>query len=226
MAKTPWLTVWTHPRETVAAIAAKNPKQELWWLSAIYGFSSVLNSFQSLLIGQHVHIFLIFLLAAALSPLWGYVSISVWSWIVALTGKWLKGAGDFQTVRCAYAWSCVPLLINIPLWSILFVLFGSSLFTNFTEPQLLTQIQVTCLFLILLARVVAVIWSLVIYINALAAVQQFSILRAIGNILSAGALVFAVFYLFFYLFNLIVQPMPQPTSLLIDLNLSQTLRYL
>jgi hypothetical protein len=174
---------------------AENPNQSLWWLAAIYGFSSLLNTFQSMMLGFKVSLLGIFLLAAVFSPLWGYISISIWSWVVSLTGKWIKGVGEFKAVRAAYAWSCVPLIANIPLWFILAFLFGQQLFVNFSDSQALSQAQVALLFLILLIRIVAAIWSIVIYLNALAEVQRFTILRAISNVIIAGLLVGIAAYL-------------------------------
>jgi len=226
MSSNPWLTIWTQPRETVARVVSENPKKDLWWLATIYGFSSLLNVFQSFLAGNSLQVFAIFIIALAISPFWGYLNLSIWSWVTTITGKWLKGAGNFQTVRCAYAWSFVPLIINIPIWILLGVLFGSQLFTNFADHQLLSNVQVTTLFCLLLLRVTSVIWSIVIYVNALAEVQRFSILRAIGNILLTGLLITLSAYLFFYLLSYFVHPLPQATSFFIDNNLSQTLRYL
>jgi hypothetical protein len=45
------------------------------------------------------------------------------------------------------------------------------------------------LFCVLIGKVVLAIWSLVIYLNALAEVQQYSVLRAIGNVIIAGIVV-------------------------------------
>ena len=226
MSNNPWLTIWAHPRETIAGIISKNPNKDLWWLSAIYGFSSLLNIFQTFLVGKHLELFVIFLIVLVLCPLWGYLNLSIWSWVVAFTGKWLKGAGNFQVVRSAYAWSCVPLLINVPIWILLTFLFGSQLFSNFSEHPLLTNGQVTLLFCLLLLRVTGVIWSIVIYVNALAEVQKFSILRAIGNILLTGLFFAIAAYLVLFLLSFFMHPLPQATSFFLDNNLSQTLRYL
>ncbi len=196
----PWKTIWTEPRATIASIVAENPNRSLWCLAAIYGFSSLLNTFQSIMLGINLRLPAIFLLALVLAPFWGYIAFSIWSWVVCFTGKWLKGTGSFQAVRAAYAWSCAPLIANIPLWFILAAIFGQQLFTNFSENYLLTDGQVTVLFAILIIRIAAAIWSIVIYLNALAQVQQFSILRSIGNVLIAGAIVGVAAYLLLILF--------------------------
>ena len=185
----PWLSIWTQPRATIRKIITVNPKRSLWLLAAIYGFSSLLNSFQSATLGTQMGMLPIFLIALILSPIWGFIVFGVWSWVVSWTGKWLKGRGDFQEVRAAYAWSCVPLTINGLLWIVMILIFGHVLFLNFPEGHALNNGQATALFLILIAKVVLAIWSLVIYLNALAEVQQFSVLRAIGNVILSGIII-------------------------------------
>lgn len=187
--KSPWISIWTEPRDTIRRIIALNPKRSIWLLAAIYGFSSLLNSFQSGSLGARMGIAPLFLLAVILAPFWGYLVFALWSWVIVWTGKLFKGQGNFQTVRAAYAWSCVPFAVTALLWVVLIVMFGHSLFTDFPQEHLLTGGQTALLFCILIGKVVLVIWSLIIYLNALSEVQRFSILRAIGNVIVAALII-------------------------------------
>lgn len=195
----PWASIWTKPRATIARIVQENPDRGLWWLALIYGFSGILNTFQSMLLGRQFGIFWLFLFAAIIGPLWGYLSFSFWSWVVTFTGRWIKGTGRFKEVRAAYAWSSFPLIVNVFLWFVLAFVFGNSLFTNISEGYPLTQAQVSVLFVILLIRITVAIWSLVLYLNTLSEVQKFSILRSIANIAIAAVLIGVVFYLIIFL---------------------------
>jgi hypothetical protein len=128
------------------------------------------------------------------APFWGWINLSVWSWFVSWVGKWFKGQGSFTTVRSAYAWSCVPLIINVPLWLLMVALFGHQLFLNFPNAHLMPNGEVLLLFIILVIKVILAVWSLVIYLNALAEVQKFSILRAILNVVVSGVILGVVFF--------------------------------
>jgi hypothetical protein len=183
----PWVSIWTKPRSTIARLAKESPPTRgLWVLAAIYGFSGLLNFFQSMFLGHKLGLSPILLLAIVLGPLWGYASFSLWSLSVWFTGRWLKGEAGFKVIRLAYAWSCVPFIINVLLWGIMISVFGQILFMNFTEGYAFTQGEVAFLFGILIARIAVGIWSFIIYLNALAEVQQYSIYRAIGNALLAA----------------------------------------
>ena len=81
------------------------------------------------------------------------------------------------------------------------MLFGHQLFLNFPEAHFLPTSQVIFLFVVLISKVILSIWSLVIYVNALSEVQQFSILRSILTVVVAG-LVFSV--MIFLLWSLLI----------------------
>ena len=184
-----WVSIWVHPRETIRRIVTENKKRSLWLLASIYGFSSLLSCFQSFSLGSVVGAVSIFILALIFAPIWGYIAFAFWSFVVSWTGKWFKGVADFQSVRAAYAWSCVPLAVSDLIWVMMLVLFGASLFMAPPSGQIFPQGQTVVLLTLLFGKVILSIWSLVIYVNALAEVQKFSILRAIGNIVIAGILV-------------------------------------
>lgn len=191
----PWLTIWTEPRATIARVVAENPNRSIWPLAWVYGFCSLMNLSQSIELGAVMGTAGILILNALLAPFWGYVSFSIWSAVVAFVGKWLKGQGSFQTVRAAYAWSYVPVVLNIPLWLLMVILFGHQLFLDLPNAQVLPYAEVMVLFGILIAKVILAVWSLVIYINALSEVQKFSVLRAIINLVLAGLILMILFSL-------------------------------
>lgn len=178
----PWLSILTQPRATISSITAENPKRGLWILAWIYGFLSLLNCFQTLTLGHSLSLFSILLLAVVFAPIWGIIVFGIWSWVVYCIGKLLKGQATFSYVLSAYAWSCVPLILSMALWIVLLFAFGSSLFQNFPESLPMQGGQIFILFAVLVTKVIVAIWSLVIFINALAEVQGFSIARSILSI--------------------------------------------
>ncbi len=153
------------------------------------------------MIGHSMSLFSVLLLAIVFAPIWGMIVFGIWSWVVFWIGKLLRGQGTFSFVRAAYAWSCVPLILSIVLWILLLFAFGSSIFQNFPESHPMKNGQIAILFTILIAKVIIAIWSLVIFINALAEVQKFSIIRAILNIVLSWVAIGIVFGLVWWGIN-------------------------
>ncbi len=217
MENSPWLSIWVRPRETIREIVQENPNKSIWLLAAVYGFSSLLNLFQSASLGSFFSPAALVIAAAILSPLWGMIWFSIWSWLVARTGKWFKGEGTYSEIRSAFAWSCVPFVLNIPLWLLMVGIFGAQLFMNFPEGYLLSNGVVTVLFIILIAKVILAVWSLVIYLNALAEVQKLSILKTIFNVIVAGIIIsvvlMAIWILILFSFGISIEA-PSKTTFL------------
>ncbi len=188
----PWLSIWTQPKATMKYIASTNPNRSLWLLSAIYGFPALLSFFQSLYLGYSLRPMALFLLALILSPIWGYVAFSFASFVILWVGKLFKGRGSFQEIRAAYAWSCVPLIVSCFFWVVLMFLFGGRLFISSADNLPFTNAEGVLLFSILIVKVVFAVWSLVIYLNALAEVQSFSILKSVGNVLVSAVFLIVV----------------------------------
>ncbi len=199
----PWRSIWCNPRSTIRSIVDTNPNRSLWILAFIYGFTALLNGFQTFPIALRVGLIPMVGITIILAALWGYLFFAVWSWAVLVTGKLFGGKATFATARAAYAWSCVPLLGNFCLWILLVVLFGSILFFGPQPHLVLSKPAITFLFILLLGKIVFSIWSIVVYLQALAEVQSYSVLRAIGNVILAaiflGILVAIPIYILVYL---------------------------
>lgn len=185
----PWKTIWTQPSATIREIVKENPNRSLWLLAALYGFPSLLNSFQSIFAGYFWPALPIFIMALILSPLWGYVVLSFVSVLVFWTGKWFRGKGSFREVRAASAWGCVPFMASSAVWVIWILAFGRRLFVPEWTMTPLTSMEMGLFFLGMLVKLVAFIWAIVIYLNALAEVQKFSMGRTIGNVIVSAILV-------------------------------------
>jgi hypothetical protein len=186
----PWTSMWVKPRDTIQSIVSENPDRSLWILAFIYGFTSLMNAFQTLETGTAIGLLGTLLLAIVIAPFWGYFVFSIWSMIIVWTGKWLKGQASFREVRAAYAWSNVPMILVIPLWLIILFAYGHMLF--YPQTPALPHSGLSLLFFLLMGKLVLAIWSLILFLQALAEVQKFSILRSIGNVILGIVVVIAL----------------------------------
>ena len=201
----PWTQMWVKPKESIRKIINFNPNYRLFVLSYLYGFVSLISLSQSMSLGQAINIYFIILICLILAPVWGFLVFSFSSIFVYFTGKWLKGNANYQQIRAAIAWSNVPILGNLVLWVILFVLFGTKLFQNFPKEYMLTNIQTAITFAISLLQLVLSIWVLILYINTLAEVQKFSIIKAIFNIIISVVIFIAIFMILMFIYSSILR---------------------
>lgn len=191
----PWKSILTKPRETIRGIIEYNSNYHLLLLSIIYGFSALLGIAQKFKVGEQLDFISLIIPVILLAPIWGYIVFSVGAWFVYLTGKLIKGKAEYKHVRAAIAWSNVPSIASGVLWVLLMVAYGRNLFSDLATKETLSTGQVWGIFSALFVMFIISIWSLVIYINALAEVQKFSVLKAILNIILSTIVIILISFL-------------------------------
>jgi len=199
----PWLYIWTSPKKTIQAIIDHNPNYRLGVLSAIYGFAGLLSLAQGGSIGFLLGFFPILIIAIILSPLWGYIVFSIFSYFIYFTGKWFKGQATYQQARASLAWANFPIIVNVIIWILLLIIYGPVLFKNFNHSIEPNTFNTIFLFTVMIIQFVASIWSLVIFISALAQVQKFSTWRSIFNIIVAAIILIVIMIIIALIVNAI-----------------------
>lgn len=181
--KNPWLSMWTKPRETIRAIVSFDPKYQFPLLAAIYGFPMLLNFAQSLSLGMNAHWGIILLIAAVLATFAGMLGILITSALLHWTGKWLGGKSTFLEMRAAVTWSNVTNIVTSATWLILALTFGQLAFVENFSSLAFMGWEKLLIFVLFLIQAVVSIWSIVIFIKAVAEVQGFSAWKGLLNLI-------------------------------------------
>ncbi len=181
--KSPWVTIWFEPRETMRQIMNTGLGQGFILLSAIYGLPLAFNLIQSFAFSVLVPLWAILIGSLVLCTFLGMIGIYVASWLLELTGAWIGGKANFMQIRSAVAWSNVPTVVTILMWILLLGVFGGQVFDReFAQTQFIGY-QAGILFLVMLVEMVVSVWGFIILLNTLAEVQGFSVWRALLNVL-------------------------------------------
>ena len=180
--KSPWLTIWFEPKETIRQIVKTDLRQGFLILSAIYGLPLAFNLIQSFAFSTVVPLWAILIGSLVLCSFLGMIGIYVASWLLEFTGKWIGGKANFMEIRAAVAWSNVPTVVTILMWVLLLGVFGGQIFDReFAQTQFVGY-QAGTLFIVMLIEMVISVWGFLILLNTLAEVQGFSVWRALLNV--------------------------------------------
>lgn len=159
----PFLTIWWHPRETMARMAAADSYPHAYVLAALCGLVGGIvedgNGPSQWISGAVKGV--IFL--ALLCPLAQFI------------GRKLGGQAELPAVRGALAWGSVPYLWMLPL-----SLFGDLVPSTLDDAKGYEWVLWVLLVLVMLG---VHAWCVVTTTRCLAQVQRFSIWRALGNYL-------------------------------------------
>ncbi len=190
----PWLKIWVEPKKTIRSIVTTNSKHGLVALCVIYGLPLALNLVQSFALVEVIPVWAALIGALVISGFLGIAGISIASWLLSVTGRWIGGKGSFDNVRAAVAWSNVPNFVTILMWVALFGVFGTQVLNrNFSDMQFIGY-QAGTLFLVMLIESIVSVWGFVILLNTLAEVQGFSLWRALLNVIIPFVAVVAIIW--------------------------------
>ncbi len=181
--RNPWLDILVKPRDTIRGIVQENPKKGLKFLYFLYGLPFALNMAQSLSLGSHVPVWGIVLGSLVLAMIFGWFGILLISGLFFVTGKWIRGVATFPQVRAAVAWSGVPNIATILMWTLLLIVFGGKVFyKEFAETSFIGH-EAGVIFAVFFVQSIASIWGFVILLQALGEVQGFSAWKALLNVI-------------------------------------------
>ncbi len=181
----PWFSIWTKPKQTIQEITDRNPRSRFLVLSFIYGLPWMLQFCQTLSIGMSWSLPLLLVLALVFAIPVGAIAFSLTAVVLHWTGKLIKGESNFINLRAAVSWSNVPNVVTIALWVVLIGVFGLHLFDTYFTAHDFTSTERMVVMITSGIELIAMIWSLVILVHTVAAVQKFSSWMGLLNVVFA-----------------------------------------
>jgi hypothetical protein len=198
----PWIGMWVRPRETIRAILSYNKSYLLMLLYWIYGFPLLLQFAQNFSLGDQYSLGAIVGAAVVGAIIIGFIGINLGAWLFHWTGRWIGGAGSFQDIRAAVAWSAVPNVVGIAIWLIQLAMFGNKVFSLMYFNMPLVGMQLSVTYICSVVSVVIMIWGLVILLKAVGEAQRFSAWKALLNVFLPFIVIFIGLKLLIWLFML------------------------
>ncbi len=191
----PWISMWTNPRKTIKAVLEYNPMYGFFYLAAItflqgFFFFVLYNGliFPNFLIAS--------LIALIVSPFIGAGWFYFFSWILFFTGRWFKGKANFHQIKASFAWSRIPLIIDLVTW------FSLALFIS--EPILVKYDGNFSIVIINLINLTTTIWAFVLLVMSLKEVNRYSYVRSILNVVIANIFASVMLFIVFSIFKIIM----------------------
>jgi len=201
----PWLEMWIRPRKTILSILRFNSDYLIYLLSVIYVLPYLLQAAQNFSLGEAFSLKFIVVGIFLSALLVGLLIINGISLLFYWTGRWFGGMASFHHIRAAIAWSNMPNLVNIAIWIFNVLTFGNILFTRgFVQIPFVGR-ELTYMFSASFIQAILTVWMLVLMLNALSAVQGFSIWKAILNLLASFFIIMIILSIFSFLISFIIK---------------------
>ncbi|MCC7126820.1 MAG: YIP1 family protein [Acidobacteria bacterium] len=174
---TPFLTIWTEPRETIRWIVDARGSWLVTPLILAAGFISALDQASLRSLGDRFPLSSVILFALVTAPL-SLVVMRLISIVAEWTGAKLGGSGHRDDIRTALAWASVPYLEwSLIAWPLMLSLFGSALFRT-AAPELDTANPIIVTGMSVL-QLIVLGWTFYASMQGLAEVHRFSFGKAV-----------------------------------------------
>ncbi len=159
--RSPWLTVWLRPRQTIEHLVAREPAYLVWPLAILGTIASLYNQIVVIagttdLLGWQLALSIV-LFGAVAGMVWLYVSGLTLSWIGGLLG----GGAPALHMRTAFAWSWWPTILGFVA---VLLIASSRAITPDVVPLLVAGTS---------------LWSLIVFLLMLGWVERFGVWRTI-----------------------------------------------
>lgn len=197
----PWKSLWLKPKQTIRQIVNINPSLHvipiMLILAIVYSISDGLdlsNSFERNLIEGNVSPnqisdILYYIGNLILAGIYMIIGLYLFAWLLHWTGKFLNGHALPRELRAAIAWSYIPSLIKVVIWSSSLIFFGWEMdryYTNDSEEVILDLvlgdfIGPSSLSIIAILTTILSIWSIFTSCQMIGEVQGFSAWTAVWN---------------------------------------------
>lgn len=189
----PLRSIWFHPSKTIAFVAHENPGYRLFILPIAAGFMTLPTV--ALFADEQTEIVIGFALSTLLAfgPIAELLQVFVGAYLIRLTGVWLGGSAGSSSIQTAIVWGNVP-IVAMTILGIAVLMFSFVYSEVADEPLRWGQSPTVSAvgWSLLLIQTVLIVWSVVILLKGIAAVQGFSTGRALLNALLAWSIPAAI----------------------------------
>lgn len=172
--------LWTQPRATLKYILGYCPDKYMSVLLMLGGIVRAIDQASNKHQGDHLSTAAILVLAVIGGSISGWISYSIYAWSLRVAGNWLGGRASTDEFKTIVAWSLVPTIIGLIFLIPEIAILGDSLFKSKQETT--SVVEDSILKICNLGSLVLGIWSFVLLVKGTQLIQDFSVGRALTNI--------------------------------------------
>lgn len=189
----PFLTILYQPRSTIHAIVDSNPKKYVLLLASLTGIAQALNLVpqnfpQSL--NSDFDILVTILIILIGGAMLGIAGCYIGSFFSRRVSNLLGGVSTSESVRAAFVWSSMPIILFLSFWMIKIAIYGSAIFNKNSATIIQNPIPYITISLI---ELIFEFWAIFLFWKCLAEVNRFSIWKSLLVQIIVGILILLVF---------------------------------
>ncbi len=174
-------SVWMKPRLTFQYIFRYCPEKYVTLFLILSGIVNGIERSYRHVSNQTSYTILFFLVVLFFAGIFGVIFGRFYAALLGFTGRWIKGIASSDQLIAVVAWSSIPTICAVLLLIPKVLIFGNEPFSIDFQEQ--SPIVIISYFIIIAIQLVLSVWSIVILVQGVSLAQNFSIKKAILNVL-------------------------------------------
>ena len=184
-----FMKLWISPRKVFRFILEARYDKYKYIILFLAGVASALNRASSRNMGDHTHLIFILIGSVTVGGVFGWLTFYLYSALLSLTGKWLKGTANTSTLFRIFTYSVIPSVFSMVFLFIEIILFGNGVFQSDFDYLALGIPSAIFFLIISTVQITLSIWSVVLLIIGISEVQHFKIGKSIISLLIPAFLI-------------------------------------
>lgn len=176
-----FLKIWTQPTATFQFIFKNQPEKYIHIFLILGGITNALNKAADNGLGETMSITGILVTSILAGGAIGWAIYLVIAWLLSFSGSFINGKATANQFQIVIGWALLPHIANLLLLPIYLFVFGTDYFKGDLDEM--TVGQTRSLYALALVSIILEIWSLIIMVKGTAIIQNFSIGKAVLNVL-------------------------------------------
>jgi len=184
-----FLKIWSRPRLVFQYLTETKHDKYLTVLLILAGISSAFTQASNRNSGDSLSLLAVVAICIFVGGLFGWISYYIYAALLSWTGKWLNGQGDTDAILRLIAYAMIPSIVALLLFIPNILIFGNETFQSSLELSGRGFVPIFVYYLSAFLEVMLGVWTIVLLVIGISAVQQLSILKAILNLLLPGLII-------------------------------------
>jgi hypothetical protein len=195
--------IWTSPRQVFEFVHSRSYDKYVTILLVLSGISRAFDQAATKNIGNHLPLFWVIMFCLIAGALLGWISFYFYAALVSLTGRWLDGKGNTQSILRVLSYAMAPTIIALLLLIPQIAVYGNGMFQSEGDLESAGVWGNTIFYFSLGVELVLSIWTIVLCVIGIAVVQKISIGKAILNMLLPAVLMIVAGVILFLTLDII-----------------------
>ena len=182
------LEIGKNPRAGFSYLVESGYNKHVFLILILMGISVMFSNAMTRNIGDTFGPFGYKIYIIILGPIFGIVWAYLLSWLISVTGKWMKGHAKTKDIVSVFSIACIPNCLMLIIHLLFLIIFGTSIFHKSFNVLNYSTISIIIYYVSISLTLITLTLYIYLFVIGISVLQGFSVIKSILNIFFAAFL--------------------------------------